>query len=90
MNKNPSTNNKTNKTNASGKTLDEVKAIKKRFIAEKWTGDCGIVGVGIGQDDQGNYCLQVRLDKEEKRKDIPGDYDGVTVVVVEVGSITAL
>ena len=73
-----------------GKNLEEVKAIKQRFIKRYWTSSIAQASCGIGRDDEGNYCLRVTLTRESDRSLLPSEFEGVKVLVTVGGPITKL
>ena len=67
--------------------LNEARAAKSR-LRSALAGRDGVCGVGISRGADG-YHLQVNLQREADRKDVPGDVDGVPVNVRVSGRIQA-
>lgn len=70
-----------------GKTFEEVKQIQERFMAQYWNGSNAMNGVGIGEDDAGNFCLRVYFETEDGRSAIPSEFEGVKVITEVIGVI---
>lgn len=69
------------------KTIEEARSIKERFKAKY--NATAMNGVGLGQDDTGNYCLKVNLISEVGRSAIPAEFEGLKVVTAVIGTIRA-
>jgi hypothetical protein len=75
------------------KTMDEVRAIKKRFFAEygdALAAEGNQLSVGIGKDaETGEYTVEVRLTNETLKTALPETYHDVRVRVSVIGRIVA-
>jgi len=87
----------TGSTNASllpavaAETVAKVAAVKNRHVGEL-IGIPGVVGAGVGAaDEPGKARIDVMVEKDtpETRAQIPAEYDGIPVHVIESGEITA-
>jgi hypothetical protein len=67
--------------------LSKARAAKARLRSDL-AGRDGVCGVGISRGADG-YHLQVNLQRESDRKDVPGQVDGVPVNVRVSGRIQA-
>lgn len=67
--------------------LSKARAAKARLRSDL-AGRDGVCGVGIARGSDG-YHVQVNLQRESDRKDVPGQVDGVPVNVRVSGRIQA-
>ena len=61
----------------------------KSTLAERLSGDPGVVGIGLARRDSG-YVLKVNLADATAAPRVPGDVDGVVVVTEVIGPVRAL
>ncbi len=64
----------------------EVKQVKDRHQQELLSLP-GVVGVGIGQDPEGQFCLTVHLTSKIYMAALPEAIEGIKVQVLEVGEV---
>jgi hypothetical protein len=66
--------------------LEEVRAIKRKFIATHWSPETPLRSVGISSSG-GKYVLSVGVSSLRRIVGLPLEFEGVPVVYQEIGEI---
>lgn len=71
-------------------SLERVRAVKQMH-QQRWLALPGVLGVGIGQRDDGpQIVVMVEAEPERIRREIPEEVEGVAVEIQVTGTLRAL